>query len=110
LTIGQANTATLVPFALLACLFMQTYLAPLFALPMQVGGIAAVGAVNGMAKPAGQPRRHRPQLWPGRLRDATGSFEVGLRTLAIMCAFAAATLLAALAGHLPPRERADVRV
>ena len=108
--IGQANAVTVVPLVLLASLFMQTYFAPLFALPTQVGGIAAVGTVNGVANLLANLGGIVANYGLGRLRDATGSFEIGFWTLAAMCAFAAAALLlAALAGYLAPGERADVR-
>ncbi len=108
--IGQANAVSVVPLVLLGSLFMQTYFAPLFALPMQVGGIAAVGTVNGVANLLANLGGIVSNYSLGRLRDATGSFEIGFWTLSAMCAFAAlALLLAAVAGYLAPRERAGVR-
>lgn len=79
------NLALLVAVAAVQGIFVQVYFGPLFAIPMRFLGSRAAGAATGFGNFFANIGGFTFAYTIGALKDATGSFSLGLYTLSAFC-------------------------
>ncbi|GII22600.1 MFS transporter [Planosporangium mesophilum] len=97
---------SLVVVVAVGSVFVQAYVGPLFAFPIQHLGARAAGITSGFGNFCANLGGFAFSCALGAVKDATGSFRVGFLTLGGMCALALLVTVSLRRRPRPPRRRA----